>query len=156
MNNQIKLRLILDVTYDPNGTDIETLKDMLADVADRAANDGLLTGSTSAEVDAWNCDVKVDLSNIRSAKLGTPEHAAFTEALEEVADSLWDGGATIRPDYSGRGMFGAMCHGIEADNGNKLLAAIAKAGLPIPRTDSMGLGMIAYWPTIEGKKRGEE
>ncbi|SVB78426.1 uncharacterized protein METZ01_LOCUS231280 [marine metagenome] len=58
--------------------------------------------------------------------------------------------------YSGRGMFGATCIGIELDTiaelyefGMELTSIdpdLSKA-LGAPRTDDLGLGIIAYWPS---------
>jgi len=58
--------------------------------------------------------------------------------------------------YSGRGMFGATCIGIELDTIAELyefgveLASIdpdLSKALGAPRTDDLGLGIIAYWPS---------
>ena len=53
-NKVVKLRLVLDVDYIPNGTDPKLLQGMLLTLADRAAGVGLFTGDTSAEVDRWS------------------------------------------------------------------------------------------------------
>lgn len=51
----------------------------------------------------------------------------------------------LRPrSYSGRGMFGKECVGVSIDRLDDL------DGLPLKgvRTDSLGLGLIAYWPHL--------
>jgi len=52
-----KLRLVIDVDYLNNGEAEETLEHLLKSIADSAANDGLMTGETSAEVDTWTAKV---------------------------------------------------------------------------------------------------
>jgi hypothetical protein len=56
-NSILKLRLIVDVDYVPNGVSKDALEDMLKSIVDRAANDGLMTGETPAEVDTWTAKV---------------------------------------------------------------------------------------------------
>ncbi len=62
--------------------------------------------------------------------------------------------------YSGRGMYGDTCVGVVlGDYANAWTLALAIAdvnngdadlfGLPEPRTDSMGLGTILYWPGLK-------
>jgi hypothetical protein len=53
MSKFYHLRLILDVDYKLNGTPPEDLKYFLADIANRAAGDGLMTHDTPAEVENW-------------------------------------------------------------------------------------------------------
>ena len=55
-------------------------------------------------------------------------------------------------DYSGRGMYGAYCVGVDLDH----IGDISQLG-KVPRAtfDGMGMGVIAYWPSIawpEGKE----
>lgn len=148
----ITLTLTLTVTYNPNGVDLNTLKQNLIDVADHAASQGLLTGESAAEVDEYGYAVKVKLP--ASAKAGTPEHAEFVESLQEVADEV---GGEIRSAYSGRGMMGNTCYGIVAEDVNELQRAAARLGLPLGRIDSMGMDGIVYWPGYEGEDNaGEE
>lgn len=47
------MRLTLDVEYLTNGTDTDTLKQLLENIARFAASDGLMTGGTDAEVEQW-------------------------------------------------------------------------------------------------------
>jgi hypothetical protein len=76
-----------------------------------------------------------------------------------------DEGAVIHTDYSGRGMYGATCPalyatsqadvyafmaalaGVIAEDGGDADDAVALARLT--RTDQMGMGIVAYWPTVE-------
>lgn len=53
----VKLRLTIEVEYDPGTTATQTLKGRLFDIADTAAGDGLMTVGTSAEVVSWNSNV---------------------------------------------------------------------------------------------------
>lgn len=83
------------------------------------------------------------------------------EHIDAIEDILWtttDGGE-IREDYSGRGMFGDQCFGITLDGGgdlfkfamlvgkNELLSEVFEDAGP-PNSDSMGLGVIYYWPRL--------
>ncbi|QGH80083.1 hypothetical protein SEA_NHAGOS_72 [Gordonia phage NHagos] len=73
----------------------------------------------------------------------------------------------VRTDYSGRGMYGRTCVGYEGENAAAFLAAIVSAALVRTHdsdvtcwdvvdamgdirtsTDSMGRGMITYWPGL--------
>ena len=62
--------------------------------------------------------------------------------------------------YSGRGMYGDECVAVVMGDFNStwtLALALADVnnghadlfGLPEPRTDNMGLGMVLYWPQME-------
>lgn len=66
---------------------------------------------------------------------------------------------SVRADYSGRGMYGARCVGFDLDRGSqamKLGAAIhstliedeAEEMLDRAMQDSMGLGIIVYFPGV--------
>lgn len=79
-------------------------------------------------------------------KINTPEHADAVEKIEQAAN---ESGGTIRTDYSGRGMYGKICYGIEGDLVDILMAA-GRAGLPKPELDNMGMDSIVYWPRIKG------
>lgn len=54
----IKLRLVLDVEYIPNGESVETLKDQLTGVVVEALNYGGFTGETAAEVETHSFTVE--------------------------------------------------------------------------------------------------
>ncbi len=82
------------------------------------------------------------------------------EVLEEMFDD-------VRYDYSGRGMFGAECVAIITDEGGFSIATSLQELQETyeddeeisemldcmlnrePRTDSMGLSTVYYWPSIE-------
>jgi hypothetical protein len=51
------LRMTLTVDYELNGTNPEDLKARLRFLAEHGAGEGMLTGSTDAEVKTWQCDV---------------------------------------------------------------------------------------------------
>jgi hypothetical protein len=72
---------------------------------------------------------------------------------EQLCDALDEAGYDYR-SYSGRGMFGAECVGVDLESDVDLwdlATALARAGLniPAPRTDSMGRDIIAYWPSAK-------
>ena len=54
----VKLRLVLDIDYIPDGTPKEELERMLKAIPDRAAEDGLMTCDTRAMVDSWSTRVE--------------------------------------------------------------------------------------------------
>lgn len=54
----IKLRLVLDVEYIPNGESVEVLKDQLTGVVVEALNYGGFTGETAAEVETHSFTVE--------------------------------------------------------------------------------------------------
>lgn len=154
---KVTLRLTLDVTFEsPDETplNLQALTDNLHSIGDNPAIRDAFTEGTNAKVPYTCSAVNVDLSNVQRTKVGTSEHNAFVEALENVAEFV-DGGS-VRADYSGRGMYGAVCYGVKADNQGELAAEIGKHGLPQPKWDNMGLGVVAYWPGIEGAKNKED
>ena len=55
-------------------------------------------------------------------------------------------------EYSGRGMYGAYCAGIDGDYATPIIEAAAAAGITGARQDSMGKGVIVYWPSIQLKE----
>lgn len=77
MSKTLKLRLTLDVEYNPNGVPPVIFKDMLETLARKAASDGLMTGDTEATVKEWDATVVVVPE--------TPENLAgwVNEAVEE-------------------------------------------------------------------------
>jgi hypothetical protein len=56
--NAIKLRLVLDVEYLPNGESVGTLKEQLTGVVVEALNWGGFTGQTAAEVESHSFTVE--------------------------------------------------------------------------------------------------
>lgn len=72
---------------------------------------------------------------------------------EQLKTAITQGGYEPRT-YSGRGMFGAQCVGVNLESQEDLVgigAALGKAGLEVgtPLLDSMGLGVVAYWPAVQ-------
>lgn len=72
---------------------------------------------------------------------------------QTLIDAIEATGREVREDYSGRGMYGARCVGVEIDNDAELwqLARdlIDIEDLPPPKIDSMGRRLIAYWPSFK-------
>jgi hypothetical protein len=60
LSHQIKksLQLTLDVTYIPKGVSVEELKARLEHLVRHGVGEGLLTGDTEVEVDAWDFSIK--------------------------------------------------------------------------------------------------
>jgi hypothetical protein len=54
----IKLRLTLDVEFDPQGETIDKLKDRLYRVIRESVNNGVLTGDSGATVEHYTASVK--------------------------------------------------------------------------------------------------
>lgn len=72
------------------------------------------------------------------------------DALYEASDEL--NGSNVVNDYSGRGMYGKTCYGIESNDhrDTEIIEACARHGLRGARVDSMGKGVIVYFPSIGG------
>jgi len=51
-------------------------------------------------------------------------------------------------NYSGRGMFGKLCVSIYCEV-HEALDIISEVGIKGAKTDSMGLGSVVYWPSIQ-------
>jgi hypothetical protein len=71
----------------------------------------------------------------------------------ELIDALDELGFDVRP-YSGKGMYGLSCVGIEfEDYGDlwRLSSDLSQMGheVPAPRSDSLGTRLIAYWPRFK-------
>lgn len=56
-NDQIKLRLTIDVTYDLGRTDVKDLKQVLVRASEHLYIEGLLSGDTEASVEQWGSTV---------------------------------------------------------------------------------------------------
>ena len=72
--------------------------------------------------------------------------------LQIVQDLAHLTGATLYPDYSGRGMFGQKCVGLVTPTPEDVVTVIQAAkrrGLSGHMRDAMGLGAIVYWPHIQ-------
>lgn len=92
------------------------------------------------------------------------------EYFNELVDQMYDFGVDFEPrtDYSGRGMMGKECIGFVTENPAKFLMTLGAilavdernaddAGATyeglcyydmVPRTDSMGLDSIVYFPNV--------
>jgi hypothetical protein len=58
-------------------------------------------------------------------------------------------GAGLEPrSYSGRGMFGRQCVGVSGRTVASVLRDVPRE-FGEPHTDNMGMGVIAYWPSVE-------
>jgi len=77
--------------------------------------------------------------------------------LTEIADDAGIDEDNVRTDYSGRGMYGRTCVGFDLDSKGDLLnlgASLQANGLldefySSASFDSMGLGIIVYFPGIK-------
>lgn len=54
----------------------------------------------------------------------------------------------VRKSYSGRGMFGKSCMGIECSSVTECIEVAAQHGLTGAKWDSMGKSYIVYWPHV--------
>ncbi len=77
-------------------------------------------------------------------RMDTPED--LESLLNEIAA---EAGGTVYRDYSGRGMFGANCVGIEGDKLAAILEAAGARGLGGACHDQLGKGWIVYWPHLQ-------
>jgi hypothetical protein len=78
--------------------------------------------------------------------------------IEEAIEGLYSAaselnGASVDDSYSGRGMYGKTCYGIvsRGDSEEEIIEACARNGLRGARVDSMGKGVIVYYPHIESE-----
>lgn len=83
-------------------------------------------------------------------------------AKRSFQDILMDAGVDVR-SYSGRGMYGRECLGVDIDRGSSFLDKLADVlesatedeiqtiadGIRDSRQDTMGLGSIIYWPNVK-------
>ena len=82
---------------------------------------------------------------------------------ESIAEAIEDAGFEPVTDYSGRFMYGKECPGFSSDSISEVFLMfttiaeenpeLAHAMAKGAKTDSMGRGMIVYWPnaTYEGR-----
>lgn len=75
----VKLRLTLDVTYDLQGVGTEEMQARLHAMVQNAVSEGMLTGDTPAEVEAWE-------THVTEVPLADEEEDELTE--EEIATYL--------------------------------------------------------------------
>lgn len=82
----------------------------------------------------------------------------FTKEQKAVQRLANDTGGKLYTDYSGRGMYGDICMGVVIDNSDyeEVLEHAVKLGLKNHRTDSMGLRMIIYFPSVKGYSDDED
>jgi hypothetical protein len=70
---------------------------------------------------------------------------------QKLIDTLQNAGYGPR-GYSGRGMFGKICVGVSLESESELWTMAQELididGLHAPHTDSLGRGIIAYWPRV--------
>lgn len=66
--------------------------------------------------------------------------------IEEVAAAI---GGELYENYSGRGMYGAKCLGIECAHPQAAIEEAAARGLRGSCQDNMGKDYIVYWPHIQ-------
>jgi hypothetical protein len=73
--------------------------------------------------------------------------------IAEIVETLETEGYDVTTTYSGRCMYGRRCLGVTVDHSGhifqlgQLLHEYDEMGEP--RTDSMGLSVIVYWPAID-------
>lgn len=83
-----------------------------------------------------------------------------TEQVKQFIEALEDANFEVK-SYSGRGMFGKSCVSVSQRDGEGVSAwEIARElfhenhdgafeNVPEPRQDSLGLGIVLYWPSYE-------
>jgi hypothetical protein len=86
----LKMRLVVDVEYKPNGRTMEDLKEYLMDIPYHAAGDGLFTGHGAAEVERLDYHVEDPSPKEVSVLLYTHRHGTdfsvyATDALAHEA-----------------------------------------------------------------------
>lgn len=77
------------------------------------------------------------------------------EVIENVLQAIGED-ARIDSAYSGRGMYGEICFALRVPNSSEAHRAIEQAsqrGLNGARTDSMGRGIVVYWPSVKGDEK---
>jgi hypothetical protein len=92
------------------------------------------------------------------------------EQVDLLEEAAWNNGneGDVRYDYSGRGMYGKKCVGLDVPSVRtavKTLVALAESDSDLASDlagawtqDSMGLGVIVYFPgfTVKDPDEGEE
>lgn len=70
------------------------------------------------------------------------------DKIKEIADKV---NGKVYKGYSGRGMFGAQCYGVECEHSQKANVIILgkKKGLKGACQDELGLHAIVYWPSAK-------
>lgn len=88
---KVQLRLTLDVTYDLNGENATEMVSRLRKMCERAIGEGMLTGSSDAEVDEYSMDVEIMpevLPKEAIADLMLQRIESGDLALEDIPDRL--------------------------------------------------------------------
>lgn len=70
--------------------------------------------------------------------------------IYEVAEII---GGKIYEGYSGRGMYGKTCLGIDCDDFQSAIEEAAALGLKGASWDELGLGYIVYWPDVDTESK---
>jgi len=86
------------------------------------------------------------------------------EQLWELKDAVGYFDNAEIDSYSGRGMYGRQCLGITFDSMSDAFRFALTVGgdndlslaLSSPRFDSMGLGIVVYWPSVEAPEGLDE
>lgn len=88
-------------------------------------------------------------------RLTEEQQARFIDILETAINH--EGLGSLR-SYSGRGMYGRQCVAISGDSIDPFHLALMIAAhrydfsiydIPLPDTDSLGRGVVVYWPQID-------
>ena len=84
--------------------------------------------------------------SFRDEIVPTCEDEDIEKTLAEVAEMV---GGNLRTDYSGRGMFGSTCFGIDCESSTECIETAAQFGIKGAKVDKMGKGWIVYWPHLK-------
>lgn len=68
------------------------------------------------------------------------------EVIRQVAEAV---GGEVYEQYSGRGMYGESCVGIDCEDDREAIEEAASRGLRGALRDSLGTGFIVYWPSVK-------
>jgi hypothetical protein len=77
------------------------------------------------------------------------------KVLEQIAPANdWEFSGT----YSGRGMFGKTCLSITSDENSPIpiIEEAAQKGITGAKWDSMGMGVVVYWPRLNMESEMDE
>lgn len=88
----VTLRLVLSVTFLPNGESVESLRDRLMNIAETAANRGQMTGDGPAEVDDWKAEVEDVTVEVEAAQPRTLHQLVKNGLFYRAGDWVKDGG----------------------------------------------------------------
>ena len=71
--------------------------------------------------------------------------------LEKLDTIAWEVGGEYDRDYSGRGMYGETCASIRCERGadKRIIEKAAAQGIEGARVDSLGMGLVVYWPRLK-------